>query len=149
MENKKLYRSQDDRIFGGVAGGLAEYFEIDSLITRLLWVLLIFSGGIGLLLYIIAWVLIPNDPKGNGKTAGEEMRERIDTIAQGVKEASKPKNKEKKESYTFSYVFGALLIILGIGLFFQNIIGINFWENFWPLIFIIIGIMLILKVREK
>ncbi|KUO48832.1 MAG: hypothetical protein APF76_18305 [Desulfitibacter sp. BRH_c19] len=56
---KKIYRSETDKMIGGVCGGLAEYFQIDSTITRLLLVALVLVGGSGVLLYLIAWIIIP------------------------------------------------------------------------------------------
>lgn len=58
MKNKKLYRSKSDKILGGVCGGLAEYFEIDPIIVRLVFLALLFAGA-GLLVYIIGWIFIP------------------------------------------------------------------------------------------
>ncbi len=55
---KKLYRSRDNKIIGGVAGGIAEYFDIDPLIVRLALFGLIFSGAF-LLAYIVAWIFVP------------------------------------------------------------------------------------------
>lgn len=60
---KKLYLSNADRKIAGVCGGLAEYFGIDSTIVRLFWILLILLGGSGILLYLIAWLVIPRKPK--------------------------------------------------------------------------------------
>ena len=59
MKNKSLYRSQKNRVIAGVAGGMAEYFNIDPLIVRLIFVALLLAGGGGLL-YIIAWIFIPS-----------------------------------------------------------------------------------------
>ncbi len=56
---KRLYRSTKDKVLGGVCGGVAEYFEVDPVIVRLLWVLLTLAWGAGLLLYIIAWIIVP------------------------------------------------------------------------------------------
>ena len=62
---KRLYRSRDQRMIAGVAGGIAEYFNIDPTIVRLIWVLLALPGGIpGVLLYIISWIIIPLEPVG-------------------------------------------------------------------------------------
>lgn len=60
MDNnqKRLYRSETDKMLCGVCGGIAEYFNVDATIIRLLWVLLICSGP-GILAYIIAAVIIP------------------------------------------------------------------------------------------
>ena len=57
--NKKFYLSKTDKKNGGVCGGLAEYFGIDSLILRLIFVALIIGWGTGLLLYILLWILAP------------------------------------------------------------------------------------------
>jgi len=59
---KKLYRSEDDKILGGVCGGLGEYFDIDPTIVRLIFVLLGLQGS-GVILYIVAWFLVPIKPK--------------------------------------------------------------------------------------
>jgi len=60
---KKLYRSKKDKMIAGVCGGIAEYFDIDSTLVRLLGVILILSGGVGILTYIIAWIIIPEKPE--------------------------------------------------------------------------------------
>lgn len=57
--DKKLYRSQTDKMIAGVCGGIAEYFGIDSTLVRLGWVLFTFAGGSGILAYIIAWIIMP------------------------------------------------------------------------------------------
>ena len=60
---KRLYRSGKDKILGGVCGGIAEYFGVDPVIIRLLWVLFALAYGTGIFLYIIAWIIIPRNPK--------------------------------------------------------------------------------------
>jgi phage shock protein PspC (stress-responsive transcriptional regulator) len=57
---RRLYRSRNDRIIAGVAGGLADYFGVDPTIIRLVWALLLLPGGIpGVLLYALCWIIIP------------------------------------------------------------------------------------------
>ena len=56
---KKLYRSVTDKMLAGVCGGLAEYFAIDPVIVRLIFVLAVIFGGSGILAYIILWIIIP------------------------------------------------------------------------------------------
>ena len=62
METKRLYRSRKERIIGGVCGGLGNYLNVDPVFTRLIWAVLFFFGGIGLLAYIIAWIIVPEEP---------------------------------------------------------------------------------------
>jgi phage shock protein PspC (stress-responsive transcriptional regulator) len=57
--NKQLIRSQQDRMIGGVCGGLAEYFKLDPTLVRLAFVLMAFAKGFGLLVYFILLVLMP------------------------------------------------------------------------------------------
>jgi len=61
---KKLYRSRKNRIIAGICGGIGDYFDIDPVIIRLLWVLFAFAGmGFGILVYIAAWLIIPEEPR--------------------------------------------------------------------------------------
>ena len=61
MSGKKLYRSRDDKFLAGVCGGLADYFNIDSNLIRILWIILILFKGAGVLVYLIAWLIIPEE----------------------------------------------------------------------------------------
>ena len=62
--NKRLYRIQDGRLVAGVCAGLAAYFGMDPTLVRLGFVLLTFLGGLGALLYLGAWVVIPEETDG-------------------------------------------------------------------------------------
>ncbi len=59
MDMKRLVKSNQNRIFCGVCGGIAEYFNIDATVIRLVWALFCFAGGSGVLAYVIAAVIIP------------------------------------------------------------------------------------------
>ena len=59
---KRLYRSRTDRKIAGVCGGIAEYFDIDPTLVRLAWVIFCMAGGSGVLGYIIAALVMPEDP---------------------------------------------------------------------------------------
>jgi len=61
MEPKRLFRSKNDRVLGGVCGGLGSFLGIDPVIIRVLWAISFFVGGLGLLAYIIAWIIIPEE----------------------------------------------------------------------------------------
>ena len=61
MENKKLYKSKTNKKIAGVCGGLAEYLNIDATIVRLVWVLATLFVGCGILAYIIALLVMPNE----------------------------------------------------------------------------------------
>lgn len=56
---KKLVRSLTDKKIAGVCGGLGEYFNIDPVILRIIFLLSIFFGGLGLIVYIVMWFVVP------------------------------------------------------------------------------------------
>ena len=61
-QTRKLYRSRTDRKLAGVCGGLAQYFNLDATLMRVLFVVLAVLGGSGLLLYVAMWIIIPKEP---------------------------------------------------------------------------------------
>ena len=78
---KRLYRSRSDKMLWGVCGGLAKYFDIDPTIVRVIFVLLIFANGLGILAYIILAIIVPLEsskvttPKETVRENVEEMKE--------------------------------------------------------------------------
>jgi phage shock protein PspC (stress-responsive transcriptional regulator) len=61
--HKKLYRSRTDRKIAGVCGGLAEYFNIDPTLIRLIFIFLLLPGGLpGFIPYVIMWIIVPEAP---------------------------------------------------------------------------------------
>ncbi|MBT3189152.1 MAG: PspC domain-containing protein, partial [Anaerolineae bacterium] len=61
MNNKTLYRTEKDKMIGGVCGGLGEYFEIDPALVRLLFALIFFGYGAGLMVYVLLWIIMPSE----------------------------------------------------------------------------------------
>lgn len=79
-EIKKFYRSRTDRVLFGVCGGLGRYFAIDPVLFRLLFVLLLFIQGSGLVLYIIMVVVTPEEP-GRSQSGDKDLKGEIDELA--------------------------------------------------------------------
>jgi phage shock protein PspC (stress-responsive transcriptional regulator) len=72
---KRLMRSRTDKQFAGVAAGLASYFNIDSTLVRLFFVIATLLGGPGLLIYIVLWVVMPQEgPEGVVMGMGEKRK---------------------------------------------------------------------------
>jgi phage shock protein C len=61
---RKLYRSRSDRKLAGVCGGLAQFFNLDPTLIRVLFVVLAVLGGSGILIYLAMWIMVPNQPQG-------------------------------------------------------------------------------------
>lgn len=63
MEPKRLYRSRKDKILAGICGGVGKYLDIDPIIIRLIFIVLLLTVGSGILIYLIAWIIIPLEPE--------------------------------------------------------------------------------------
>ena len=149
-EVKKLYRSDSDRIIAGVCGGLAEYFEIDSTLIRLIFVILTIWGGVGLILYIIALIVMPsrseegkNDSSQKENTK-EKLKERMDNVASDIKEGlNKRNNRDKNE------ILGLIILLIGVWFLLRNLLP---WFDFhfvWPILLVIVGVILIATSGRK
>lgn len=142
MPSKRLYRSREHAMIGGVCAGIAEYFDTDPSLIRLALVLLFFAGGVGILAYIVAWIIVPQKPLITAKTNPDTQPEEpaTTTPTDSVEEVNRPR-----------FILGIILIVLG-GLFLLGSLHIWHWFSFfrlWPMILIIIGIMIITKGVEK
>jgi len=94
---KKLYRSRKDTKIAGVCGGIAEYFNVDSNIIRLLAVLTIFFGGGGIIAYIIAWIIIPLEPVEDKSSDKQTSRSREKNQAETIVDAEIIDDSKKKK----------------------------------------------------
>ena len=66
MVAKRLYRSKKERMVGGICGGIAEYFDVDPTLIRIVWVVITAFGIIpGILAYLVCWIIIPENPEKN------------------------------------------------------------------------------------
>lgn len=61
--SKRLYRSRTNRKLAGVCGGIGAYFEVDPVLIRLLWIVFTLAGGGGVVAYLIAWLIVPEEPE--------------------------------------------------------------------------------------
>lgn len=154
---KKLYRSATDKMLGGIAGGLADYFDIDSTLIRVLFILTVFLGGGGIIAYIILWIIVPEKPFI--VTPGP-------TPAEPGENTAEQKNQESEAGSTNNYftayqkafdeqkqnraMWGGIILILLGGLFLlDNFIPRFDFGDFWPLILIGVGAGILLNAKNK
>ncbi len=138
---KSLYRSRTNRIIFGVCGGLGEYFGIDPIIFRLIFIALTFGGGAGILLYIIMALLVPNEPLG-GQSA------ETDSGAPDLKKQAEDlvsELKEKEGWHNRRTWIGIIIIIFGLLLLFNQLFPRHFfnWGVFWAAFIIALGIVVL------
>lgn len=146
----RLYRSKSSRVIGGVCGGLAEYFDVDPIIIRLLFLIIAFAGGGGILVYIILWIAIPEKPFMPYET---NFNAPSDATPGAAPEGTQPNPGEPYVPSTTKpfqagrggLIGGLILITLGcIFLADRFIPNINF-HDLWPLILVVIGAVLIVS----
>lgn len=141
MNNKKLYRSKKDRIIAGVCGGLGEYLEIDSVFFRLAFVLLTLAGGAGILIYLIMFIIIPEE--------GEEAKP-LDSKEYKENRTREIKELTQKHSGKGKLTVGVILILLGIIFLAESYLPEDFnLEKLWPLVLIVIGVLVLAKKNRE
>ncbi len=79
MQGKRIFRSREHRVIGGVAGGIATYFNFDPVLVRLAFVLLTLVNGVGALLYLVLWLIVPNEGSVY-VDARAQVRENVDEM---------------------------------------------------------------------
>ena len=146
--NRRLYRSLDDKVIGGVAGGVAEYLDLDPSIVRVVWaVLAFFTAGVFFVLYIVMWIVVPLSPEGHvAEGAAGEGGGTADPATGWVAPRS---YRAHRRSGSGSWVFGLFLIGLG-GWFLAREYwpGLDF-DRLWPLGLVILGVVLLLVALRR
>lgn len=150
-QEKKLYRNIHNKVIGGVSGGLAEYFDVDVVVFRLLFVLLVLFGGGGVLAYIVMWIVIPpkpeqyfSQPTSEETTSGNENpHDKPENNPETVTSAPAPQTKQTKEASNTSLLAGIILIFIGVLFLFHRVMPWVNLANFWPVLLIIGGFLII------
>lgn len=151
-KNKRLYRSAKSKVFGGVAGGIAEYFDIDPIIIRLLFVIIAFAGGGGVIVYLILWIALPLEPitpftmnmgSSDPFNSGNPGEQSTTDFSTGTSGPSNPFEVPVKPENRNGLIGGIVLISLGL-IFLANrfIPNIDFGD-LWPLVLVVLGGVLI------
>ncbi len=132
IENKRLYRSRQDRVLGGVCGGLGEYLDVDPVLIRVAWVAMALVKGFGILLYIIWIFVVPLQPF--------------------VEEAAR----KKRHGGVAGIVFGSVLIALGLIFLADEWRWIDLhlwggwtWDFVMPVLLMAAGVWFLLRSREQ
>ena len=154
---KKLYRSTTDKMLAGIAGGLAEYFDIDSTLIRVLFILTVFLGGGGIFAYIILWIIVPErpfivspgpSPSDPGEQSDEQHKQGNETESSNSYFTSYQKafNEQKQNRAMWG---GIILILLGGIFLLDNFIPRFDLGDFWPLILIGAGAGILINAKNQ
>lgn len=135
MERGRLYRSRHERIIGGVAGGLADYFEVDVIIVRILWIIAFFMGG-GFFAYLIAWLIIPERPVDLDRESGGPDDSENGTEVREDRDYQEEREKRWR-------LGGMVLILVGIIFLFRALIPWHSFRDLVPIFLIVLGVIIL------
>jgi phage shock protein C len=126
---KRLFRSRDDSVIAGVCGGLGKYLDVDPVLIRIAAVVLVFAGGAGILLYVIGWIAIPEEPDA-GAAATTTASAEIERTSGAV-------------------LLGFVFVVLGL-FFLLDELWPDFlsWRYTWPIALIAVGIAIVVRGRR-
>ena len=170
--SKKLYRSKNDRMIAGVCGGLADYFNVDSSLVRLAVLFIFLFQGIGLIAYIIAWIVMSEEPVKNeyrmpddyyieDQKKQESKNQQQSYEADADQEKSENFNQENRTESEKEYyqryhdqnndnsnnnrrkLFAVIMILVGSIFLIDIWVPDLYWERYWPLILIAAGALML------
>ena len=141
-EQKRLIRSTSDRVIGGVAGGLARYFDVDPTFVRLAFVVLGLFNGMGVLIYFITWLVVPDETSREltGEAAVRanltDMREQLQRLTNRA--GAGPRGGE---------LFGIILVAVGVAFLLDQFVPQLSSGLIWPLVMMGLGAYLLFARR--
>ena len=150
--NDRLFRSRTDRVLSGVAGGLAELWNLDPALVRVIWALLVpLTGGLALLAYIVLAIVVPEGPvamPGGSPPATGDAAASAESPG-GTGEGTAPTASAvsaappRARGGSPGMVLGAILILIGAYLLVREYIPDFDPDRFWPLILVALGVVLL------
>jgi phage shock protein C len=167
--NRRLYRSRHDSVLGGVAGGVAEYLDVDPSIVRIIWAILaIVTGGLFLLLYIVMWIVVPESPyagpmpgagvagmpasppppvAGEGDTPPPVAPAEPGAAAPAWGAAPPPRHRPRGSNGAL--IFGLILIGAGIWFLIDQYLPAFDRRFVWPVALVALGLVLLLVAMRR
>jgi phage shock protein C len=157
---RRLYRSQKNRILMGVCGGLGAYFNIDPVIVRVIAVLLLIPGVIpAVIAYFVLALVIPlegstaSTPRDSFKENISDVRDTTSSLGEEVRTTFDNKESTSSPRSTSNsnrslYILGVVIIAIGVFFILVNVFD-WFWRYFWPVLLIIAGAIVIVLVTRK
>lgn len=152
METKRLYRNPQGRIIGGVCTGFADYFDIDVTVIRLIFVILAFAGGVGILLYLIFLIATQEKPydfsqfqNQNSSTMENQQTNPETNPGNNPGNPQDPYNHKRYNRTRGNLIGGLVLITLGALFLADEFIPHISFSDLWPIILVVIGIGLLIN----
>ncbi|MBX3042955.1 MAG: PspC domain-containing protein [Candidatus Kapabacteria bacterium] len=137
---KQLYRSGRNKFIGGVAGGLGEYFDVDPVIIRVIFIVSLFAWGLSLIVYIALWIFVPLSDDIEGVEFSEDVKAEVPEVEKIIYEARQNQRR---------IIGGSILIAFGMLFLLKRFIPQIDLSYIWPLILVGFGAYIIYKASKK
>jgi phage shock protein C len=147
--NRRLYRSRTDTVLGGVAAGLADYLNADPALVRIAWaILVIVTGGAALLAYIVAWVVVPEEPEG---PPPEPVTDPVtgEIIEPAPAPAATAPRTNSGSGGRAGVVVGVGLVLIGVWFLLREYLPDFDWGLVWPLVLVGIGALILVGSMRR
>jgi len=147
--NRRLYRSRTDTIIGGVAAGLADYLNADPALVRIVWAfLVVITGGAALVAYIVAWIIVPEEPDAPLATA-EPTTDPVTGEVVVPAPAPGPLAPAPRAGMSAGVVIGLGLVLIGVWFLVREFLPPIDWSLVWPLILVGIGALVLFASMRR
>jgi len=153
---RKLTRDTRHGVVAGVAAGFGRYLDVDPVLARLGFVLLAFVNGLGVLVYLAGWALMPRDepqPRQGATEAPPPPAAGFESLRDAGEEIAAEVRKSTADPAAAQMAIGSLLVLAG-GLLLAHNLGWLHWphwmrfETLWPLLLVALGLGLVAKSRR-
>ena len=178
--NERLYRSRDDRMLAGVAGGLADLWDADPSLVRIIWALLVvFTGGLALVVYIVMAIVVPDgdprftpmpgavpppdppadplDPAGTSTSAAPAAASgwtapSATDRGRSARRAARPERRTgrgSRDGAPGALIVGTLLVLLGVFFLAREFLPQIDFDWFWPLVLVGVGAVMVVSALGR
>lgn len=147
QQGRVLRRGRANRILGGVCAGLARYFDTDPLLIRLIFIVITLAQGAGILLYLLLWILVPEEGVEDPPGGGQAIRAGLEGVQHDVTRVAEQVRTGGPQAHRQGAWLGALLVGVGAYLLAINL-GLFWWWD-WkfggPLLLMLAGLLLLVR----
>jgi phage shock protein C len=150
--NRRLYRSRTDTVLGGVAAGLADYLNADPALVRIAWaVLVVITGGAALLAYIVAWIVVPEEPAAPVAPASEPITDPVTgEVTPATSEPAPVVAASRGSGGNAGVVVGIGLVLIGAWFLLREYVPEIDWGLIWPVVLVAVGaLILVTSMRRR